>query len=175
MGRRRCWRREFFGATSLGESSHCFRSAPAGEGEPGPGGSSCGLRSSPCSLVIASIGSACFGSDSGSCAPHRGRRGPGPPARQCLHWLCRFWFRRFDPARHGRRYHPFPRLWHGRSGAGHSGYGDTKYSVAGFTKMFTAAAILTLEAEGRLRVTDSLARFFAGLPGTDGQVTLTSC
>jgi CubicO group peptidase (beta-lactamase class C family)/beta-lactamase regulating signal transducer with metallopeptidase domain len=49
---------------------------------------------------------------------------------------------------------------------------DTRYSVAGFTKMFTAAAILTLEAEGRLRVSDSLARFFAGLPGTDGQVTL---
>jgi CubicO group peptidase (beta-lactamase class C family)/beta-lactamase regulating signal transducer with metallopeptidase domain len=49
---------------------------------------------------------------------------------------------------------------------------DTRYSVAGFTKMFTAAAILTLEAEGRLRVSDSMARFFAGLPGTDGQVTL---
>jgi CubicO group peptidase (beta-lactamase class C family) len=49
---------------------------------------------------------------------------------------------------------------------------DTRYSVAGFTKMFTAAAILTLEHEGRLRVTDSIARFFGPLPGTDGQVTL---
>ena len=49
---------------------------------------------------------------------------------------------------------------------------ETRYSVAGFTKMFTAAAILTLEHEGRLRVTDSLARFFNGLTGLDGQVTL---
>ena len=49
---------------------------------------------------------------------------------------------------------------------------DTRYSVAGFTKMFTAAAILVLEREGRLRVTDSIARFFGSLPGSDGQVTL---
>ena len=49
---------------------------------------------------------------------------------------------------------------------------ETRYSVAGFTKMFTAAAILTLEDEGQLRVTDSLKRFFGRLPGTDGQVTL---
>jgi CubicO group peptidase (beta-lactamase class C family) len=44
--------------------------------------------------------------------------------------------------------------------------------VAGFTKMFTGAAILTLAEEGRLQVTDSLSRFFDHLPGTDGQVTL---
>jgi CubicO group peptidase (beta-lactamase class C family) len=49
---------------------------------------------------------------------------------------------------------------------------DTRYSVAGFTKMFTAAAVLTLEHEGRLRVNDSLRRFFSSLPGTDSEVTL---
>ena len=49
---------------------------------------------------------------------------------------------------------------------------ETRYSVAGFTKMFTAAAILALEEEGRLHVTDSLARFFGPLPGRAGQVTL---
>lgn len=49
---------------------------------------------------------------------------------------------------------------------------ETRYSVAGFTKMFTAAALLTLEAEGRLRVSDSLGRFFDRLPGTEGEVTL---
>ena len=49
---------------------------------------------------------------------------------------------------------------------------ETRYSVAGFTKMFTAVAVLALESEGRLRVTDSLERFFGPLAGTDGQVTL---
>lgn len=48
---------------------------------------------------------------------------------------------------------------------------ETRYSVAGFTKMFTAAAVLTLEAEGRLHVTDSLKSFFT-LSGTDAEVTL---
>lgn len=49
---------------------------------------------------------------------------------------------------------------------------ETRYSVAGFTKMFTAAAILTLEDEGLLRVADSLSRYFGPLPGTSGEVTL---
>lgn len=49
---------------------------------------------------------------------------------------------------------------------------ETRYSVAGFTKMFTAAAVLTLEQEGKLRITDSLARLFGPLPGSDGAVTL---
>jgi CubicO group peptidase (beta-lactamase class C family) len=49
---------------------------------------------------------------------------------------------------------------------------ETRYSVAGFTKMFTAAAILTLEDEGRLRVVDSLSRFVGRLPAADGEVTL---
>jgi CubicO group peptidase (beta-lactamase class C family)/beta-lactamase regulating signal transducer with metallopeptidase domain len=49
---------------------------------------------------------------------------------------------------------------------------ETRYSVAGFTKMFTAAAVLTLEDERRLSVNDSLTRFFGRLPGTDGEVTL---
>jgi CubicO group peptidase (beta-lactamase class C family) len=49
---------------------------------------------------------------------------------------------------------------------------ETRYSVAGFTKMFTAAAILTLEAERQLNTLDSLGRFFGPLAGTAGQVTL---
>jgi CubicO group peptidase (beta-lactamase class C family) len=49
---------------------------------------------------------------------------------------------------------------------------ETRYSVAGFTKMFTAAGILTLEDEGLVRVADSLSRFFGRLPGTTGEVTL---
>jgi CubicO group peptidase (beta-lactamase class C family) len=39
--------------------------------------------------------------------------------------------------------------------------------------MFTAAAILLLEQEGRLRVSDSLGRFFPQLSGREGQVTLS--
>ena len=49
---------------------------------------------------------------------------------------------------------------------------ETRYSVAGFTKMFTAAAVLTLGQEGKLHVTDSLARLFGPLRGTDGAVTV---
>lgn len=40
----------------------------------------------------------------------------------------------------------------------------TRYSTAGITKLFTAAAILALEEEGRLRVSDSLARWVGALP-----------
>jgi CubicO group peptidase (beta-lactamase class C family) len=48
----------------------------------------------------------------------------------------------------------------------------TRYSVAGFTKMFTAAAILTLEDEGLLKVSDPIGKFFPQVRGPAGEVTL---
>ena len=48
----------------------------------------------------------------------------------------------------------------------------TRYSTAGITKLFTAAAILTLEEEGRLSVHDALARWTGPLPGAKQGVTL---
>jgi CubicO group peptidase (beta-lactamase class C family) len=48
----------------------------------------------------------------------------------------------------------------------------TRYSTAGITKLFTAAAILTLEEEGRLAVADSLSRWTGRLPGAKQGVTL---
>lgn len=48
----------------------------------------------------------------------------------------------------------------------------TRYSTAGITKLFTAAAILTLEEEGRLTVRDTLARWTGPLPGAKQDVTL---
>jgi len=48
----------------------------------------------------------------------------------------------------------------------------TRYSAAGMTKMFTAAAILTLAESGRLRVSDSLSRYVGPLPGPKAGVTL---
>jgi CubicO group peptidase (beta-lactamase class C family)/beta-lactamase regulating signal transducer with metallopeptidase domain len=48
----------------------------------------------------------------------------------------------------------------------------TRYSAAGITKLFTAAAVLTLEAEGRLRVEDPLSKWTDGLPGEKGSVSL---
>ncbi len=49
---------------------------------------------------------------------------------------------------------------------------DTRYSTAGITKLFTAAAILALEAEGKLSVTDPVSRWVGPLPGDKGSVTL---
>ena len=48
----------------------------------------------------------------------------------------------------------------------------TRYSTAGITKLFTAAAILTLEEEGRLTVRDTLARWTGPLPEAKQGVTL---
>jgi CubicO group peptidase (beta-lactamase class C family)/beta-lactamase regulating signal transducer with metallopeptidase domain len=46
---------------------------------------------------------------------------------------------------------------------------ETRYSVAGITKLFTAAAVLTLESEGLLEVGDRLSRWTGGLgEGKDG-------
>jgi CubicO group peptidase (beta-lactamase class C family)/beta-lactamase regulating signal transducer with metallopeptidase domain len=49
---------------------------------------------------------------------------------------------------------------------------STRFSAAGMTKMFTAAAILVLEQEGRLRVSDRLHRWFPELPAAMGDVTI---
>ncbi len=49
---------------------------------------------------------------------------------------------------------------------------ETRYSSAGITKLFTAAAVLTLEAEGRLSVNDPLSRWSGLLPEEKAGVTL---
>jgi CubicO group peptidase (beta-lactamase class C family) len=49
---------------------------------------------------------------------------------------------------------------------------DTLFDVASVSKQFTAAAILALEQEGRLRVEDTLARFFPGAPSDKAGITL---
>jgi len=50
--------------------------------------------------------------------------------------------------------------------------GETRYSTAGFTKLFTATALLQLASEGRLAVDDSVTRFIGPLPGSKAGVTL---
>jgi CubicO group peptidase (beta-lactamase class C family) len=49
---------------------------------------------------------------------------------------------------------------------------DTLFDVASVSKQFTAAAVLELEKEGRLRVEDTLARFFPGAPPDKAGITL---
>ena len=41
---------------------------------------------------------------------------------------------------------------------------DTVYDIGSVSKQFTAAAVIKLQMQGRLRVTDSLDRFFDGVP-----------
>jgi CubicO group peptidase (beta-lactamase class C family) len=48
----------------------------------------------------------------------------------------------------------------------------TLVSIGSITKQFTAAAILKLEQEGRLRTTDSLRRFFPAVPDDKAAITL---
>ncbi|MBM3907651.1 MAG: serine hydrolase [Gemmatimonadetes bacterium] len=48
----------------------------------------------------------------------------------------------------------------------------TVYNLGSITKQFTAAAILRLEERGRLRTTDSLARFFPDAPADKRAITL---
>jgi len=48
----------------------------------------------------------------------------------------------------------------------------TLVSLGSITKQFTAAAILALEQEGKLRTTDSLPRFFPGVPSDKAGITL---
>ena len=66
----------------------------------------------------------------------------------------------------------------------HQGYGladrarrrpytaETLFDVASISKQFTAAAILALEMEGKLRVEDPLGKFFPGAPPDKAAITL---
>jgi CubicO group peptidase (beta-lactamase class C family) len=49
---------------------------------------------------------------------------------------------------------------------------DDPFLIGSLSKQFTAAGILALEADGRLRATDSLRRFFPEAPAAIGAVTL---
>jgi CubicO group peptidase (beta-lactamase class C family) len=49
---------------------------------------------------------------------------------------------------------------------------DTVYDVMSMTKQFTAAAILKLESQGRLRVTDPIARFLGPVPEDKRAITV---
>ena len=49
---------------------------------------------------------------------------------------------------------------------------STVYNLGSITKQFTAAAILRLEEMGKLRTTDSIARFFANVPADKRGITL---
>ncbi|MBV8202499.1 MAG: beta-lactamase family protein [Acidobacteria bacterium] len=49
---------------------------------------------------------------------------------------------------------------------------ETIFDVASVSKQFTAAAIVALEMEGKLRVEDTLARFFPGAPADKAGITL---
>jgi CubicO group peptidase (beta-lactamase class C family) len=49
---------------------------------------------------------------------------------------------------------------------------ETVSTVGSITKQFTAAAILLLEEEGRLRVRDRIAEYFAGVPADKRDITL---
>lgn len=50
--------------------------------------------------------------------------------------------------------------------------GGTAFGIGSVTKQFTAAAILRLQEQGRLRVTDSIGRFFPGVPAEKRGITL---
>jgi CubicO group peptidase (beta-lactamase class C family) len=49
---------------------------------------------------------------------------------------------------------------------------DTPFDVGSITKPFTAAAVLKLEAEGKLKVTDLLSKYLPGVPDDKKDVTL---
>jgi CubicO group peptidase (beta-lactamase class C family) len=49
---------------------------------------------------------------------------------------------------------------------------DTLFDVASVSKQFTAAAIVELEMQGRLRVEDPLSKFFPGAPADKARITL---
>ncbi len=49
---------------------------------------------------------------------------------------------------------------------------DTVFCVGSITKQFTAAAIMTLEMQGKLRTEDSIAEYFADVPKEKKQITL---
>lgn len=49
---------------------------------------------------------------------------------------------------------------------------STVFDIGSITKQFTAAAILTLEMDGRLSVRDSIGRYFPGVPADKAGITL---
>lgn len=49
---------------------------------------------------------------------------------------------------------------------------DTVFDIGSITKQFTAAAILKLEMQGKLRVTDPISRFFRDVPADKQAITL---
>ena len=49
---------------------------------------------------------------------------------------------------------------------------DSVYNLGSITKQFTAAAILTLEVQGKLAVTDPLTRYFKDVPPDKSGITL---
>jgi len=49
---------------------------------------------------------------------------------------------------------------------------DTVFDIASVSKQFTAAAVLALEMDGKLRVEDTLGRFFPGAPADKAVITL---
>jgi len=50
--------------------------------------------------------------------------------------------------------------------------GKLAYWIASDSKQFTAAAVLKLQEMGRLRVTDSIGRFFGGVPADKRGITI---
>ena len=61
---------------------------------------------------------------------------------------------------------------YGPAGAGRRISAEMVFDMGSMTKQFTAAAILMLEAEGRLSTGDSLTRFFPALPADKRGITL---
>jgi CubicO group peptidase (beta-lactamase class C family) len=49
---------------------------------------------------------------------------------------------------------------------------ETVYDIGSITKQFTAAAILKLESEGKLKVTDPLGKYFDGVPEDKAGITV---
>lgn len=49
---------------------------------------------------------------------------------------------------------------------------DTIFDIGSITKQFTAAAILKLESDGTLRVTDPIAKYLKTVPGDKAGITI---
>ncbi len=49
---------------------------------------------------------------------------------------------------------------------------DTKFYIASITKQFTASAILKLEEQGKLKITDSITKYFKDVPPDKEQITI---